>query len=152
MDFLTRVIVALSIMLNLVLSAATASEETGPRSMDDFLWKNRPLLVFVPAANDTVLSEQRSALASQRNDLVERDVVVIEIIGSDVWIGTGDAPSLNPAELRARYGVDESESVVLLVGKDGGVKMRQSSALSAQALFAEIDAMPMRRREMRERP
>jgi hypothetical protein len=37
---------------------------------------------------------------------------------------------------------------VRLVGKDGGVKLDQSGPISAQALFALIDAMPMRKAEI----
>jgi hypothetical protein len=40
---------------------------------------------------------------------------------------------------------------VLLVGKDGGVKLSSSSPLSASTLFGTIDAMPMRIDEMRRR-
>ena len=48
--------------------------------------------------------------------------------------------------LRAALAVDGFE--VLLVGKDGGVKLRQETPLSVDDLFATIDAMPMRQREM----
>ncbi|WP_349559152.1 DUF4174 domain-containing protein [Marinobacter sp. NFXS9] len=37
---------------------------------------------------------------------------------------------------------------VLLIGKDGGIKSRESS-LDLDAVFRRIDAMPMRIREMR---
>jgi hypothetical protein len=40
---------------------------------------------------------------------------------------------------------------VLLIGKDGGVKLRAEEPLPAAEFFALIDTMPMRRREMRER-
>ena len=39
---------------------------------------------------------------------------------------------------------------MILVGKDGTEKLRAHHVVSAQALFALIDAMPMRQREMRE--
>ena len=39
---------------------------------------------------------------------------------------------------------------ILLVGKDGGVKLRSPAPVSTRDLFALIDAMPMRQREMRE--
>ena len=35
-----------------------------------------------------------------------------------------------------------------LIGKDGGVKLDQAEPIEASALFALIDAMPMRRAEM----
>ncbi len=40
---------------------------------------------------------------------------------------------------------------VVLIGKDGGEKLRRTTPLSPEELFAIVDAMPMRRDEMRER-
>ncbi|WP_228705789.1 DUF4174 domain-containing protein [Marinobacter sp. es.048] len=37
---------------------------------------------------------------------------------------------------------------MLLIGKDGGIKSRESS-LNLDAIFRRIDAMPMRSREVR---
>jgi len=37
---------------------------------------------------------------------------------------------------------------VVLIGKDGGEKLRRDSFLSTRELFAFVDAMPMRRAEM----
>jgi hypothetical protein len=39
----------------------------------------------------------------------------------------------------------------VLIGKDGGEKLRRTTPLSPEELFAIVDAMPMRRAEMRER-
>jgi hypothetical protein len=37
----------------------------------------------------------------------------------------------------------------VLIGKDGGVKLRQTKPITSALLFATIDAMPMRQQEMR---
>jgi len=37
---------------------------------------------------------------------------------------------------------------VLLIGKDGGVKLRSSEPVSMKDLFGLIDSMPMRQQEM----
>ncbi|OHX63799.1 hypothetical protein NH26_24710 [Flammeovirga pacifica] len=39
---------------------------------------------------------------------------------------------------------------VVLIGLDGGVKLRQSTILSKKALYDKIDSMPMRRAELQE--
>jgi hypothetical protein len=36
----------------------------------------------------------------------------------------------------------------VLVGKDGGVKLERSGPVSLSVIFALIDSMPMRQREM----
>ena len=75
---------------------------------------------------------------------------MIEIAADRVTINNHDTPNLKAPELRNRYNVSAGDAAVLLVGKDGGVKIRQAHALSAETLFTTIDAMPMRQREMRE--
>ncbi len=44
-----------------------------------------------------------------------------------------------------------STFAVLLIGKDGGVKLRSGRPFALHALFDAIDAMPMRQDEMRRR-
>jgi hypothetical protein len=55
------------------------------------------------------------------------------------------------AAVRERFGVARSDFTVILVGKDGGEKLRDSKPLTYARLQATIDAMPMRRQEMKER-
>ena len=54
-------------------------------------------------------------------------------------------------ETREHYGVAADEFAAILIGRDGGEKLRASEPISAQELFGKIDEMPMRRRELRER-
>ena len=42
--------------------------------------------------------------------------------------------------------------IAILVGKDGGVKLRQNAQVKLNDIFALIDAMPMRQEEMRQKP
>lgn len=52
---------------------------------------------------------------------------------------------------RQALGVGEGPFAAVLVGKDGTVKLRSDEPVPAEELFDLVDAMPMRRREMRER-
>lgn len=47
--------------------------------------------------------------------------------------------------------MEEDTFVAILVGKDGGEKYRSADPIAPQTLFDLIDAMPMRRREIRSR-
>ena len=40
---------------------------------------------------------------------------------------------------------------IILIGLDGGIKLRQGQILTQQALFNRIDSMPMRSSELRNR-
>jgi len=52
---------------------------------------------------------------------------------------------------RAHFRVEGGSFAAVLVGRDGGEKHRSSEPIVPEKLFEIIDAMPMRRREMREK-
>jgi hypothetical protein len=54
----------------------------------------------------------------------------------------------NSDPLYKKYIADTSGFIVLLIGKDGSVKHRTNKLLPVDELFAIIDVMPMRKREM----
>ena len=119
--------------------------------MDAYLWTNRPLLVFAPSREHPFFAAQQESLYGHAQALSERDVVVVEIAGDRVLVDGEPAPDLHASKLRQRYVVDQNEAAVLLVGKDGGLKVKKSEVFLAEELFETIDAMPMRLQEMRER-
>jgi hypothetical protein len=53
------------------------------------------------------------------------------------------------AKLRDEFDVEPDSFAVLLVGKDGTEKFRAGEPVPAEEIFRRIDAMPMRKREMR---
>jgi hypothetical protein len=120
-------------------------------SLRAYLWKNRPLLIFAPAPISDHLERQRSIVAANRNGMLERDMVVIEIVGGRVRTILGASTSMSAAALRRHYRVGDPTFRVILVGKDGGSKLRSAAPINAEHLFRLIDSMPMRRQEMRRR-
>lgn len=135
-----------------VFSGTAAASADGTNNMlEEFRWKNRPVIAFVPDANNALLHEQERMFAAERACTSERDMLLIEVAGTDVWIGAEKRPDLNAAALRTRFSVAPDETAFVLIGKDGGAKLRSNTPFSANTLFGTIDAMPMRAREARER-
>jgi hypothetical protein len=54
-------------------------------------------------------------------------------------------------KIRSRFQISREGFEILLIGKDGTVKLRSDKPVSSEDLFALIDSMPMRKREMRNR-
>jgi len=54
-------------------------------------------------------------------------------------------------ELLRRFAIAEGAFAVVLVGKDGHQAFRSAQPVTAEDLCARIDAMPMRREELRRR-
>ena len=127
---------------------ANAADPAAIQSMNDYLWSNRPLLVFAPEPGHPIVAVQRSELAGRDGNFRERDMVYIEVLAGSVSIDGQPAPGLNAAELRGRYRLDAGEAAALLVGKDGGVRLRSGRAPDAAALFDTPDPRRMRQRDM----
>ncbi len=132
----------------MLLTALAASAVLGTmpaRAADplaDYLWKQRVLLVSAAAADDPRLAAQRKIFATIRDGAKERDLTLVEAVGG----GT------RAVALRNKFGIVVDAFRVLLVGKDGGEKLRSDTPLGPDQLFPLIDAMPMRRNEMRRKP
>jgi hypothetical protein len=50
-----------------------------------------------------------------------------------------------------QFGVMEEEFRVMLIGKDGGVKLNSEQPVTVNQIFELIDSMPMRHHEMRQK-
>lgn len=123
-------------LLYAMLSLAVAP----PAGIAALKWEKRVLLVAAPDQRDADLREQRRILARWSAAAEARDLKVVEVVGGRVT-GVSDAA---PA-LQVRYHLPGSRFSVVLIGKDGGTKLRATRPLAAAALERTIDAMPMRR-------
>jgi hypothetical protein len=106
-------------------------------------YRARLLLVFAPGEWSPLLQRQRTLVSAASAGSAERDLALLEVVGyhcSDSRV-TGTA-------LRQVYRVPMDRFSVVLLGKDGEEKWRSNDPVSSQSLFAMIDSMPMRRREM----
>lgn len=97
------------------------------------------LVVIVAEPNDPRASQENLALKQDYAELRSRDVVVQNI--------SPEAARRDRGEL----GVGPQTTFeVLLVGKDGGVKLRRNKLVAASEITALIDTMPMRQEEMKQ--
>ena len=82
--------------------------------------------------------------------LTERHVVVIQLFSQATSLADGRLLTAAEAEgLRKELAVDRHDEALILIGKDGDIKRRAPLQIDLSEIFAQIDAMPMRREEMR---
>ena len=138
--------------LGVALSVAgTGAGGTGGEVLDELRWSKRVLLVLTPTVDDPRALALSEALARRACGALERDLVLMQIPATGPASLSGKPLSQRQAaSIRERIGED-SAFLVLLLGKDGGVKLREASVPDLDTVFALIDAMPMRREEMRTR-
>lgn len=130
-------VVLFTLALNSAAQAARQPEplfqtlQPGQNSLEHYRWHKRLLMIFAPSDRDADFMRQMALLQQQQDALRERDIVVL----SDVRPADGGAlrAQLNPAGFE-----------IVLVGKDGGMKLRETRPVSAEALLSLVDRMPMR--------
>jgi hypothetical protein len=113
----------------------TTGSEASP--LDEFHWNSRVLVVVAPAW-DSDAEAQRRIFVSSGNGMSERQIVLAEACDD----------SERSRQARSRFSADGRHFQVFLVGKDGNTAVSSNKPLSADDLFAGVDAMPMRQDEM----
>jgi hypothetical protein len=107
--------------------------------------KARILVVSAPTRADSALRAQDAIVSADRAGQIDRDMQVIRLVGSDGPSG------MDARALRERLSLPPDRFEVVLVGKDGTIVLRRRQPVSLGDLFDRIDAMPMRRDEIRRR-
>lgn len=99
---------------------------------------HREIWLFTPDADNASFITQKSALTDAAG-LNERDIIVHEVIGAKA----------NQAKFK-KYKAAAKTFTFILIGKDGGVKMRSNEPISKEKLYRTVDDMPMRKSEMKQ--
>lgn len=123
----------------------------------DHAWKHRVLVV--KGELSAVGTFMKQFHTTDTEELRNRKLVIYSVNErTTTLINYADAktPEVFPAvELPEKYRemlrVDDSEFEILLIGLDGGLKMRKTVTFKLKELFDKIDSMPMRRSEMRKK-
>ena len=117
----------------LIFPSAYASEDTleityveTDTDIKDLIWEKRPVLVFSNSHLDPNLKQQIKMFASDPDALSSRDVKVF----------VDDKPEPN-SNLRKRF--RPKGFLIILIGKDGQIKLRKNSPWSARELTRIID-------------
>lgn len=110
-------------------------EVTKDTDLSSYQWTHRPIVVFANSPEDVNYTRQIKMLESGLNRLLVRDVVVLT--------------DTNPSEVSPlRELLRPRGFALLLIGKDGQVKLRKPFPWSVRELSRAIDKMPMRRQEL----
>lgn len=124
----------------------------GVIELNRYLWKNRLLLVFAPSEHDARYRDLKRELREHGDAILERDLLVFHVLENGVSrLGPSPIDAQSAALLRDRFSVNPGQFLVVLIGKDGGEKLRRGGELDITEIFSLIDSMPMRQREIRER-
>ncbi len=115
-------------------------------------WQYRVLLVISNETNKKSVENQIEELTRNLTALNERKLIVYQIKPDRFKQGLAkQSPWISNTKWYDVY-ADETKSLeIVLFGLDGGKKLDCEQVLTAEKLFANIDAMPMRQSEMRQK-
>jgi len=142
----------LTMAISAILPGTSRNAMAMPLNLDQFHWKNRLLFLFAPNRNHPFFGSLHRALVAQQAEVVDRDLVIFEILESGPSsINTNWLDPQTAQSLRDKFNIARSEFTVILIGKDGGIKLNRQDQTRLEDVFALIDAMPMRQEEMRQK-
>ena len=143
----------LTVMFLVTGATALGPAQAMAAELSDYRWEHRPLLLFAPTDSDPRLVETMRRIAASRCDFVDRDMVLGRIVTEGT--STLDGHVVDPTQaqrLVSEFGIGADSFSVVLIGKDGGEKLRVAGVPDLQAIYAVIDGMPMRARETSANP
>lgn len=107
------------------------------KSIEDFLWVARPVIVFADSPNDPRFIQQMDLLRARPEDLRRRDVVVMTDTDPD-------------ARSDVRQRLRPRGFMLAILGKDGQVELRKPRPWDVREITRTIDKMPLRQQEIRD--
>ena len=115
-----------------------------------YQWKNRVIIIFDTSPATENYRMQKGELETRTEGVLDRELIVLELFENEQSrMGDVFLPDDAVKNLRDLFSAEQGRFQVILVGKDGGVKLRSDKPVPAAELFGLIDAMPMRQEEMR---
>ena len=122
---------------------AHGNELTMLDDLDSLQWKNRIVIINEPGNEEDILA----LLDNHAAEIDDRDIIWF-VFKQDRLLTSYPGRITEDFSGRTRERYDIGRSKVTLIGKDGGIKSRYDR-VDMEAIFSDIDAMPMRQHEMR---
>lgn len=129
-------------MLFLLMIVSTAFAQ----NLEKYQWKNRIILLKENNLDSDWLKGQLKRLQSDSKELEKRDVIIFVIAGGTVYDGKMIKTELNIGSIIETYGLTNFQGLAL-IGKDGGIKLKEAFIVNSKTIFEFIDSMPMRKEE-----
>ena len=129
----------LIILFPLIMALSTTASA---QELSDYKWKSRIILLM--NGESSRAKEQIALFKDIEKELTERDLVVFRYSNNKVLDIDGGITSLKPNSVPY-----QDYNGLLLLGKDGGVKLKKEFIVQPDEIFELIDSMPMRRAEMK---
>lgn len=128
----------------------------GAQNLEGFRWQNRIVIVKSNLGATSQYQKQLQEFENAQAELSERKMVAFYITDESYkMIDYTKGAASKSDKLSTLFANDvlnkQHDFEVVLIGLDGGVKLRQTELLTKEQLFQLIDSMPMRANEIKRR-
>jgi len=134
------------IFLIMILSKFSALHA---QNLSQHLWKNRVILIV--SEDNTAFERQILAFKANEKGMNERSLIVYHLKSYEYEQVMPKGNVQKSTNLFEKYKQANVSFELILIGLDGGIKLRQRDFLSCEKLFAIIDSMPMRSADIKNR-
>lgn len=114
-------------------------------------WKERLILILAADTNVKLFGDQVDELLKDEKGLIERRLKVYKITPTKYSFGLKDKNFIGSNIFYKEYKKTNTVFEIILIGLDGGIKLRKKGLLTIDELLSIIDRMPMRQAEIREK-
>ncbi len=135
--------------LFIVLISLISFQSMSAQNLTEYKWKNRLIIIFTQSSDSKNAEEQLNKLKKDADGLKERKLKIIHSIPGEYQVVFPEISDWQDSDLYRKMKQEEDRFEIILIGLDGGVKLRQTELLTLSKLFQTIDSMPMRKAEMR---
>lgn len=146
---LMNILVWCSLIMVMSVGPLGPAEARVVADLKQYQWKNRLLLLFSPSPENPAYQALVRELQEQASGVRERNLLVFHVIEQGKsFLDSREIAATEARALQQRFGIEPGVFTVVLVGKDGGVKLKRADRVALADIFGLIDSMPMRQREM----
>lgn len=138
-------------MIFLLLKLMVASIiMTNDNPLSAYQWENRILIISASTANDPDYTKQMEIFENDPASLNERDLILFKVFKNKAIGPKNQQLGKDQLDfLKEEYKLKGVDFKLLLIGKDGTLKKTYLSSTPMKSINQVIDAMPMRKAEMR---
>jgi hypothetical protein len=123
------------------------------QNLNNHQWKNRVILIITKDATSKIYTSQIEEFTTYIEEFQERKLITYKVLPNKFKLESNiDKSWKKGSDLYSKYNRSNSDFRVLLIGLDGSIKIDQKEILTAKSLLSTIDAMPMRRTELKNKP
>ncbi len=123
------------------------------QNLKEHQWKNRVVLIITNDSESQNYASQLQEFNMHIQEFEARKLIYYKVLPNKHKLESNtDNSWVKDSDLYSKYNPANSAFRLILIGLDGSIKINQNELLTTKALFETIDAMPMRRGEIKNKP